>query len=99
MFECPHGSASATLFDVVLKMCHPAGFLLGGSFTGRREVSVSQSITWRSTFTPSFRSIAAVVSDAALMVAMSLGAITTTFSPLYPASWSNCLALARSDFW
>ena len=99
MFEWPHGSASATLLDVVWKMCQPAGFLLGGSFTGRREVSVPQSMTWRSTFTPSFRSMAAVVSDAALMVAMSLGAITTIFSPLYPASWSSCFALARSCFW
>jgi hypothetical protein len=36
----------------------------------------------RSTFTPSFRSMAAVVRDAALMVAKSLGAITTIFSPL-----------------
>src|SRR5262245_61758425 len=64
MFECPQGSASATLFDVVWKMCQPAGFLLGGSFTGRRDVSVPQSITWRSTLTPSFRSIAAEIGRA-----------------------------------
>ena len=82
MFEWPHGSTSATPLDVVWKMCQPAGFLLGGSLVGRREVRVPQSMTWRSTFTPIFRSWAAVVSDAALMNAMSLGAITTIFSPL-----------------
>src|SRR5262245_42831271 len=82
MLEWPQGSTSATPLDVVWKMCQPAGFLLGGSLVGRREVRVPQSMTWRSTFTPSFRSWAAVVSESALMNAMSLGAITTIFSPL-----------------
>src|SRR5206468_5645859 len=92
MFECPHGSPRATPFDVVWKMCQPAGFFDGGSLIGRREVRVPQSMTWRSTVTPIFRSIAAVVSDAALMLAMSLGAIRTIFSPLYPASCRSCRA-------
>src|SRR5574341_1297281 len=98
MLAWPHGSLSAAYPEVVWKMCHPAGFLDGGSLTGRRETRVPQSIACRSTFTPSLRSRAAVVREAALMVAKSLGAITTIFSPVYPDSARSCLAFSRSGF-